>query len=236
MSLWLALATLVPHAAAAAAGAVRAANHDAFWLWAGVKPHPAVATAKTLYLLQGEIGRGADGTTVVRPHGAGQPGPHAQELWIVYRVRSLDFTPDVVGAIVRRLERWKAVPGPLAGVQLDFDAGTKGLAGYAAFLRGFRAALPAEYRLGVTGLMDWASQGRPEDLDALAGTVDEIIFQTYRERSTVPDIDAYLRRLGRLRIPFKLGVAEGAWWSPPDDLAANPLFKGYVVFLQNGSR
>ena len=139
-------------------------------------------------------------------------------------------------SIARRLARWKDQPGPLAGIQLDFDAGTKGLAGYATFLRGFRATLPADYRLGVTGLMDWASQGRPEDLEALAGTVDEIVFQTYRGRFTIPDIDAYLRRIGRLTIPFKLGIAEGAWWSPPADLASNPQFRGYVVFLQNGSR
>ncbi|MDB5640693.1 MAG: hypothetical protein JWN07_10, partial [Hyphomicrobiales bacterium] len=110
------------------------------------------------------------------------------------------------------------------------------LAGYAAFLREVRAALPAEYRLGVTGLMDWASQGDPRDLDAVAGVVDEVIFQTYRGRATVPDIDAYLRRLGRLRIPFKLGLAEGAIWPSPADVASNPNFRGYVVFLQNGSR
>ena len=234
MSLWLGFAALA--VAPAQAGAVRAQEHDAFWLWAGVKPHPAVATARTLYLLQGEIGPAPDGTSIVKPHGAGQPGPHGQELWLVYRVRALDFTPEVTQAIARRLARWKDQPGPLAGVQLDFDAGTKGLAGYAVFLRGFRASLPPEYRLGVTGLMDWASQGRPEDLEALAGTVDEIVFQTYRGRVTIPDIDAYVRRLGRLTIPFKLGLAEGAWWEPPADLAGNPRFRGYVIFLQNGSR
>ena len=234
MSLWLGLLAALPQPARA--GVVRAQDHDAFWLWAGVKPHPAVAPARTLYLLQGEIGPGPDGTTVVKPHGAGQPGPHAQTLWLVYRVRSLDFSPEVMQSIARRLARWKDQPGPLAGIQLDFDAGTKGLAGYATFLRGFRATLPADYRLGVTGLMDWASQGRPEDLEALAGTVDEIVFQTYRGRFTIPDIDAYLRRIGRLTIPFKLGIAEGAWWSPPADLASNPQFRGYVVFLQNGSR
>ena len=234
MSLWLGCAALASGHAQACA--VRAQYHDAFWLWAGVKPHPAVARARTLYLLQGEIGPAPDGTTVVKPHGAGQPGPHRQELWLVYRVRSLDFTPEVTQAIARRLARWKDQPGPLAGVQLDFDAGTKGLAGYAAFLRGFRASLPQEYRLGVTGLMDWASQGRAEDLEALAGTVDEIVFQTYRGRVTITDIDAYVRRLGRLTIPFKLGLAEGAWWEPRADLAANPRFQGYVIFLQNGSR
>ena len=69
--------------------------------------------------------------------------------------------------------------------------------------------------LSVTGLMDWASQAAPEDLDALSGTVDELVFQTYRGRETLRDIDVYLARLGRLHIPFRLGLAEGASWSPP---------------------
>lgn len=222
--------------AVAAEIVVRADAYDAFWLWAGVRPHPAVATARTLYVLQGEIGPAPDGGIRLRPQGASRPGPHAQELWLVYRVRSLAFTPEILRALIERCAQWQAQPGPFAGLQLDFDAGTKGLAGYAAFLREVRAALPAEYRLGVTGLMDWASQGDPRDLDAVAGVVDEVIFQTYRGRATVPDIDAYLRRLGRLRIPFKLGLAEGAIWPSPADVASNPYFRGYVVFLQNGSR
>ena len=45
--------------------------------------------------------------------------------------------------------------------------------------------------------------------------------------------DAYLARLDRVRIPFRLGLAEGAAWSPPAGLARNPHFQGYVVFLRN---
>ena len=81
--------------------------------------------------------------------------------------------------------------------------------------------------------MDWASQGEPEDLDALKGAVDEVVFQTYRGSETVRDIDAYLERLRRVRIPFRLGLVEGGAWSQSADLASNPLFKGYVVFLRN---
>ncbi len=70
--------------------------------------------------------------------------------------------------------------------------------------------MPKDCGLSVTGLMDWASQASLEDIDKLSATVDELIFQTYRGRETVKDIDAYLARLGRLKVPFRLGLAEGA--------------------------
>jgi hypothetical protein len=39
--------------------------------------------------------------------------------------------------------------------------------------------------------------------------------------------------LGRMTIPFRIGLAEGGEWSAPPGLAANPWFRGYVVFLDN---
>jgi hypothetical protein len=219
---------------AAAQGRVVPSNYDAFWLWAGVRARPEIETARTVYLLQGEVGpeRG-DGAIRIKAQGGGGPAAHAAELWLAYRVRSLDWGPDIILAILRRLAAWRGAPGPVAGVEIDFDARTHGLKGYAEFLRHLRAALPTDCKLSVTGLMDWASQGAPEDLDELAGVVDEIVFQTYRGRDTVPDIGAYLARLGRLRLPFKLGLVEGAEWTAPADLEGNPLFRGYVVFLRN---
>jgi uncharacterized protein DUF3142 len=228
------LLTLFAAAPAAADETVRAADYDAYWLWAGVKARAEIDNAKTVYLLQGEIGPDrSDGAVRLKAQGGGAPGPHAPALWLAYRVRSLDWGPEIAAAISHRLLLWRAEPGRVVGVQLDFDATTHGLKGYAAFLRALRQKLPAECALSVTGLMDWASQASPEDLDELAGTVDEVIFQTYRGRETVRDIDAYLSRLGRVRLPFRLGLAEGAKWSPPLDLALNPHFLGYVVFLRN---
>jgi hypothetical protein len=217
----------------AAAGEVRAADHDAYWLWAGVKARPEILHARTLYLLQGEIGPGADGVRL-KAQGAAQPGPHAAKLWLAFRVRSLDWTPDIRASVLRKLALWRAQPGEVAGIQVDFDAATRGLGDYARFLRDLRASLPENCGLSVTGLMDWASQAAPEDLSKLSGTVDEIIFQTYRGRATVENIDAYLARLGRLTIPFRLGIAEAAEWSEPASLKSNPHFRGYVVFLRNG--
>ncbi len=213
---------------------VRASDYDAFWLWAGVKARPEVDAAKTVYLLQGEIGReGRDGVVRIKAQGGGGPGPHAATLWLVYRVRSLDWPPEVVAEINRRLALWRAAPGPVAGVEIDFDASTRHLGDYAEFLRALRAQLPDGCKLGVTGLMDWASQASPEDLNKLGDVVDEIVFQTYRGWDTVNDIDAYLARVGRVHVPFKLGLAESAAWSAPAALADNPEFRGYVVFLHN---
>jgi hypothetical protein len=39
--------------------------------------------------------------------------------------------------------------------------------------------------------------------------------------------------LARVTIPFRIGLAEGGDWIPPPALAANPWFRGYVVFLSN---
>jgi hypothetical protein len=231
----LALLTLWIAAAPAAADViVRAADYDSYWLWAGVKARPGIDSAKTIYLLQGEIGPDrVDGAIRLKAQGGASPGPHAPALWLAYRVRSLDWGPEIAAAISHRLALWRAEPGRVIGVQMDFDASTHGLKGYVAFLRTLRQSLPTDCALSVTGLMDWASQASPEDLDELSGTVDEVIFQTYRGRATVDDIDAYVSRLTRVRIPFRLGLAEGAAWSPPANLMLNPHFQGYVVFLRN---
>ena len=79
--------------------------------------------------------------------------------------------------------------------------------------------------------MDWASQAEPEDLDRLSYTVDELIFQTYRGRQTVNDIDAYLKRMDWLHIPFKLRLAQGAEWNAQVNVQSNPHFNGYLIFL-----
>jgi hypothetical protein len=212
---------------------VRAADYDSYWLWAGVKARPELEKARTIYLLQGEIGADRAGAVRLKAQGGSEPGPHAAALWLAYRARSLDWSPDIVAAIVRRYESWRAKPGRVEGVQVDFDASTRGLTNYAAFLKTLRRSLPEGCALSVTGLMDWASRASLEDIDALSGSVDEIIFQTYRGRETVQDIDAYLARLDRLRIPFRLGLAEGAVWPSSDRLARNSNFRGYVVFLRN---
>ncbi len=224
---------LVLNAVPVRADAVRAEDYQDYWLWAGVPHRPELEHARTIYLLQGEIAPGPSGGAYVKYQGGAQPGPHGPALWIVYRVRTLDWSPEILSSLNRRLELWRHHAGEIRGIQLDFDASTANLADYARFLREARASLPRDCKLSVTGLMDWASQANPEDLDQLSGAVDELIFQTYRGRKTVNDIDAYLKRLDRLHIAFKLGLAEGAEWRAQDNVLKNPYFKGYVIFLQN---
>ena len=55
MSRWLLVLALLLGSQAQAR--VDAEQYDAFWLWAGVNPQPVLATARTLYLLQGQISR-----------------------------------------------------------------------------------------------------------------------------------------------------------------------------------
>lgn len=210
---------------------VDAADHDAFWLWAGVAPPPALEEARSIYILAGEV-RAA---TPERVEGmrAGVPRlPHA-ELWLVYRVETTGWGDALPARINRDLGAWRGAGNRVAGVQIDFDAATRGLSGYARALRGLRAELPADARLSVTGLADWASQGDVADLRALGGVSDEIVIQTYQGRRTVPDYPRYAARFARMPVPFKVGLVEGGEWVEPAGLSANPLFRGYVVFLVN---
>jgi hypothetical protein len=226
-------AALFHFATNATAGTVKAEDYRDYWLWAGVNRRPELERARSIYLLQGEIGPDDNGDVRVMAQGGSQPGPHQPAIWLVYRARSLNWSPSVLASINRRLALWRAHPGVIEGVQIDFDASTRGLGGYIAFLRELKASLPAGCKLSVTGLMDWASQAEPEDLDGLSGAVDELIFQTYQGRRTVNDIDTYLKRLNRLHLTFRLGLVEGGDWTPSSGIERNPYFNGYVVFLRN---
>jgi hypothetical protein len=210
---------------------VDAAHFDAYWLWAGVKPQPVLDRAKTIYILEGEI-RSAANPRIERLR-SGTPRIKHADLWLVYRVETIQWGPDIVPQIKADLARWHRLSSRVVGVQIDFDAATRGLADYAAFLKSLRAQLPPDARLGITGLMDWSSRADPGGLKAIAPIVDEIIIQTYQGRATIPGYAAYLAQLGRLHIPYKLGLVQGGAWRTPEGLDDDPNFRGYVVFLLN---
>ena len=224
------LAFLLALAGPAAAGTVAAGDHDAFWLWAGVRPQPALARAERVYLLQGEVTGRAARYEARRP---AVPRVAGVEVWMVVRTETLAWTPEVYAAVLRALSDWRAAGNRVAGLQIDFDARTRGLAGYAGFLRDLRTRLPEETRLGVTGLLDWSANADPAGLDALSGAVDEAVLQIYQGQHVIPGYAAYLRRLGRLRVPFRIGLLQDGEWTPPPGLTAEPMFRGYVVFLRN---
>ncbi len=148
-------------------------------------------------------------------------------------METLHWGGDIVPQIRADLARWKAAGNTVEGVQIDFDAATRGLGSYAEFLRTFRSRLPTDTKLSVTGLLDWSSQGNSAELNALAGVVDEIVLQSYQGRSTIPGYETYIARLSRLDMPFKIGLVQNGEWRAPASLARDRDFQGYVVFLLN---
>ena len=206
-----------------------AADYDAFWLWPGVGARPELARATTLYILDGAV---LDrGTVRFRPQRSAPPRVTGPNLWLVIRTDTLDWPEEAHALVLRHLAQWRAAGNRVIGVQIDFDARTAHLDRYAAFLRDVRRRLPADARLSVTGLMDWTANGDPAALARLAGTIDEVVVQTYQGRTTIPGYEAYLSRLDRFPLPFRVGLVERGAWREPAGLAADQKFRGYVVFL-----
>jgi Protein of unknown function (DUF3142) len=230
----LAALMLSPRAnSATAVETVYAGRYDAFWLWAGVKPQPVLEHARRLYLLQSEVEAG-DPVRLMAQRPA-IPRVHGPELWMVVRVGTLRWPPHVYRQVLAELERWRSAGNRVAGLQIDFDARTRHLQDYALFLDDLKHRL-AGCRLGVTGLLDWSSNGDPEGLAALAGVVDEVVLQIYQGRRVIPGYAVYLARLDRLKIPFRIGLLQGGEWRMPPQLSSNPWFRGFVVFLRNPPR
>ncbi|MGO4211681.1 DUF3142 domain-containing protein [Terriglobus sp. YAF25] len=228
---WIALLALgATNIFCAQSSVVDVNRYDAFWLWAGVTPQPALAHARTVYLLDAEVRPGKSMLISQRP-----ALPHVQhaDVWMVVRVETLDWSPTLYSQVLSDLARWRQAGNRIAGLQIDFDANTHRLEEYAAFLKDLRRRLPADYKLGITGLLDWSSHGDPQGLDALAGAVDEVVLQIYQGRHVIPGYEQYLTRLDRLKIPFRIGLLENGEWQQPANLASNLYFRGFVVFLLN---
>jgi hypothetical protein len=223
----LLLLTITP----AAAAPTDAADHDAFFLWAGVKPQRVLANARRLYLLQGQVEDGEPVRLIAQR--AALPRIAHAEVWMVVRVETLAWPDAVYRQVLAALARWRAAGSKVVGLQIDFDAGTRHLERYASFLADLRKRLPAAYRLSITGLLDWSSNGDPAGLAALGGVVDEVVLQIYQGRRVIPGYAGYLAALDRLQLPFRIGLLQGGDWEAPARLADNPWFRGYVVFLVN---
>lgn len=213
---------------------VDAANYRQFWLWGAVKPQPVLRQAQRLYLLQGHISQQGEAVRL-QPQGLPPSPLKVPELWLSYRVATLEWQPGVVRDLLRQRAAWQAKGNRVGGIQIDFDAATPKLAAYAEFLRQLRRQLPADCQLGITGLLDWGANGDVATLNALAGVVDELVVQTYRGRATVDHYAHYLPALQRLTLPFKLGLVQGGEWQPEwqRQFASQPNYRGEVVFLLN---
>ena len=210
-------------------GRVDARDYDSFWVWAGVDPGLRAEHARTIYLLDGEVRAGEDGRLVdLRPR---VPHLRSAEVWLVVRTDTLDWRDGVVESLGPRAAAWARAGNRVAGVQIDFDARTRHLADYAAFLERVRRALPKRFKLSITGLMDWSANGDPQALRKLKGTVDEVVIQTYQGRSTIWGYERYFERMRDFPMPFKVGLVENGRWIEPAGLRSEPSFNGYVVFL-----
>lgn len=205
------------------------AAYDQFFLWAGVPPPPAVKQARELYILGGEIRRG--GPALLIPMRAGVPRVSRAKVWLTIRAKRLDWDAQAWDGVRAMLARWRAAGNRLEGLQIDFDAATPGLHRYRAFLESVRRELPPGTRLSITGLLDWSANGDPAELAKLAGLVDEVVIQTYQDRTTIPGYARYFSQIDRLPIPHKIALVEGGEWTPPAALARDDRFAGYVVFL-----
>ena len=217
---------------AAAGLRVDARTYDAYYLWPGVRP-PTGTRPRLLYLLDGEIRRdGPCRLTRLRP---GTPRLPGQDIWLVVRIDRLDQDEACQAAqfaqILADMARWQQAGNRLAGLQIDFDAATRGIGHYAQFLAAVRRQLPRRWRLSITGLMDWSAHGDPIVLAALRRVVDEVVVQTYQGRDTIPGYEGYFRRMRGFPIPFRVALAEHGAWNAPPGLASHPAFRGYVVFL-----
>jgi hypothetical protein len=230
------LSLLILQATPAAAQTVDASQYHAFWLWSGVRPQPVLSQARSLYILQGQISAqrySRDPTARFIAQGPAVPKGRQGEIWLSYRAQTLDWNPAVYASLLAQLQRWRQRGNALHGIQIDFDARTRNLHEYLDFLRDLRQRLPNEYRLSITGLLDWSAHADLQVLDQLHGVIDEIVVQTYQGRQTISNYTAYLPQVSRLKVPFKIGLLQHGEWQEPAYLAASPWFRGYVVFLQN---
>jgi hypothetical protein len=219
------------------ADSVDVSKYDAFLLWAGVTPQAVLKHARCVYVLQGQIEAKRGDESQVRFVAQGGAVPHGQrvEIWLAYRVHTLHWTQKEYAILLSQLQRWRSAGNTVVGVQIDFDARTLHLREYVEFLEGLRRRLPSDYRLGITGLLDWSSHADPGEVNQLRGIVDEVVVQTYQGRHTIENYSAYLPRVSQLTLPFKIGLIQGGNWNAPEYLATSPWFRGYVVFLQNPS-
>ena len=211
---------------------VIANRYDSFWLWATVRPQPVLDNAKSVYVLALALEDWRGSTTLAAQRQA-MPRIRDKDIWMVVRVETLKDADRFIAPMMRVIDSWSRAGNRVAGMQIDFDAGTQGLTGYAAFLRKVRRQLPEPYKLSITGLLDWAPNGSVDGLSALGGVVDELIIQTYQDRDTLADAERYLAAANRLPMPFKIGLVQNG--RLPDMKGADklPNFKGYVVFLVN---
>ncbi len=208
------------------------AHYSNFWIWGNISSASYLQQAKELYILQGEINwnRSRQRSQFI-PQGIHILKKPAQTIWLVVRSHHLNWTPENIQQVIQRLNQWKNAGNMVQGIQIDFDARTKNIHQYAVFLAKFRQHLPSEYRLSITGLLDWTNVQNQSTLALFRQSIDEIAIQTYQDSSTIPNYATYLAKVSQLELPYKIGLVQHGYWQAPRHLSTDPNFKGYIVFL-----
>lgn len=207
---------------------------DGYWFWAGQSVLTPPVKSGYYYIHQGTLERSSSkGPVKFVAQGAAPVKTNAEAVYLVFRIEALEREEELAKSAIYLAERWEVSGNTVLGVQIDYDSPTGRLEEYSAFLRKFRALIPERYRLSVTGLADWAANASEANIQTLAGSADEIVFQLYNGRRPIPHIQSYLRRLRNMSMAFRLGLLEGM----PDPLTesseirSNRNFQGFVYFL-----
>ena len=85
-------------------------------------------------------------------------------------------TADMIPSLLGVIAAWRAAGVSPAALELDFDAPTSKLQGYAYFLRRLRPALPADLPLVITALPTWLNS---KELPLLLAQADESVLQVH---------------------------------------------------------
>jgi hypothetical protein len=230
--LWMMLLSLILLASSTPNRSVALkSQYTEFWIWGGIDPSRSFTQGKQFYVLQGFISEKQQKIIFTRQgmQAASEFGP----VILVYRLNTLAWNRMIHDTLLNHIQAWEYRGNTVLGIQLDFDARTNNLDQYAGFLRKVRQDLPESYNLSITGLLDWASLGDPAVLESLQGIVDEIIFQTYQGKHTIPNYSVYLKSLAKLRFPFKIGLVENGEWDTRYEqaLSQSSYYRGAVMFL-----
>ena len=208
---------------------VDANDFASFWIWGDIQTAPYLVHAKELYILQVEIRYSkSKQISTFTPQGVSILKLPHQKIWLVFRTHHLAWNEQNYQTILNRLEHWR---NQVQGIQIDFDSKTNSLKDYAIFLQKLRQKLPQQYRLSITGLLDWTNFKDQSTLTLFRQNIDELVIQTYQGTTTIPNYPEYLKRISALRLPYKVGLVQHGIWFGNSTKQKDPYCKGYVVFL-----
>ena len=211
---------------------VDANDFASFWIWGDIQTAPYLVHAKELYILQGEIRYSkSKQISTFTPQGVSILKLPHQKIWLVFRTHHLAWNEQNYQTILNRLEHWRNRGNQVQGIQIDFDSKTNSLKDYAIFLQKLRQKLPQQYRLSITGLLDWTNFKDQNTLTLFRQNIDELVIQTYQGTTTIPNYPEYLKRISALRLPYKVGLVQHGTWFGNSTKQKDLYFKGYVVFL-----